>query len=233
MISCIMPTRGDLLAARFAIECFLAQSYPAKELVVVCSKAASEVERHIGALSNERIRFIQAPDAATVGDLRNRAIAHTVGDFLAVWDDDDLYHPDRLMMQMMALQTMRATAGVLRREILWWPAERRLAVSQGGIWENSMLARRSDVPPYPSLSREEDTAVIKQVLLNTRFADIDLPFLYVRIYHGRNIWDADHFRRFFDLASVPHERSAYEARLAELSALMPMREYGEALAASA
>jgi glycosyltransferase involved in cell wall biosynthesis len=233
LISCMMPTRGKLVPARFAIECFRRQSYPAKELVVVCRSPDSEVKLFVETLGDPAIRAFDAPNAPTVGDLRNEAVARSRGEFVATWDDDDLYHPERLTLQMNALQATRASAGVLRCEILWWPAERRLAVSRGGLWENSMLARRDVLPTYPSLSREEDTKVIKKLLFNNRFALIDLQFLYVRIYHGGNIWDADHFARFFDLASVPHDDSAYAARLAELGAFVPIQQYADAIARGA
>jgi glycosyltransferase involved in cell wall biosynthesis len=233
LISCIMPTRGRLVPARFAIECFRRQSYPTRELVIVCRSPDSEVKRYVDALGDPGMRAFDTPDAATIGDLRNEAVARSRGEFVATWDDDDLHHPDRLALQMRALQVSRASAGVLRCEILWWPAERRLAVSRGGIWENSMLARRDVLPVYPSLSREEDTKVIKTLLHKNRFALIDIQFLYVRIYHGGNIWDADHFSRFFDLASVPHEDSAYAARLAELGTVVPIQQYADAIAPDA
>jgi len=114
LISCIMPTRGHLVPARFAIDCFRRQSYPAKELVIICRSPDSEVKRHVDALGDPSIRAFDAPDAATVGDLRNEAVARSRGEFVATWDDDDLHHPDRLTLQMRALRVTRASAGVLR-----------------------------------------------------------------------------------------------------------------------
>src|SRR5687767_12945126 len=95
LISCIMPTRGPLVPARFAIDCFRRQTYPAKELVVVCRSPDSEVKSYVDGLGDPGIRAFDTPDAATVGDLRNEAVARSQGEFVATWDDDDLYHPDR------------------------------------------------------------------------------------------------------------------------------------------
>jgi glycosyltransferase involved in cell wall biosynthesis len=230
LISCLMPTRGDTVPARFAIECFQRQTYPNRELVAVCRTSGSEVKRFIETLGDARISYFEAPDAETVGDLRNITIERSTGEYLATWDDDDLYHPDRLTLQFMVAEQYQADAVVLLREALWWPARRRFAYSRERRWENSLLAKRSDMPRYPSLAKSSDRAVTFELVKKARFAALNLPHLYVRTYHGRNIWDPAHFEGHFRKATVVCRPDDYQATLNGFGASVPILDYAEALA---
>jgi glycosyltransferase involved in cell wall biosynthesis len=230
LISCLMPTRGDLTPARFAIECFLQQTYPCRELVIVCRTLDSEVKRFVQSLDDSRIRFVEAPDAQTVGDLRNVTVERGRGDYIATWDDDDLYHPDRLMLQFQPLQQFGAGGCVLIRETLWWPARNLLACSRLRPWENSLLAKRSEVPRYLSLPRRSDHHLVRELALKVRLATLNLPHLYVRTYHGQNIWGAPHFENQFRKATVVCENRDYEAALSAFAETVPILEYADALA---
>lgn len=227
MISCTMPTRGHIFPARFAIEAFQRQSYPNRELVVVCKTPGSEVGRYLAALADPNIRFFETPDADTVGDLRNRALSQCRGSLICVWDDDDLYGLTRLEDQLAAMLAFDSPACFLQREILWWPSARRLAVSKGSIWENSMLASRDAVPAYPSLTHGEDTAIVTKIFAAGNGILLDAPRNYIRVYHGANSWDAGHFERFFDRASLAVPQEDYDARFDRIAASQPLRAYLE------
>ncbi len=231
LVSCIMPTRGTLFPARFAIDCFLGQSWAERELIVVCASPDSEVERHIAGLADSRIRFHLVEGAATVGEMRNRAIALAAGELICVWDDDDLSHPQRIARQLAAMQALDAAACFMARELLWWPARRRLAISQMRIWENTMLADRSALPPYPDVVRGGDTEVSKALRRSARLLMIDHPASYCRVYHGANLWDAEHFEMFFDAASETLADSGYDEALARLAADVPIADYARATGA--
>jgi len=136
LISCIMPTRGFAFPARLAIDCFCNQTYPNRELVIVSATVDSEVKALVAQLRDPRIRMIEAPDAQTVGALRNAAIAEAEGDLISIWDDDDLSHADRLWWQSTGLDQVDGDACFLSNVILWWPARTRLAISST-LWTRS------------------------------------------------------------------------------------------------
>lgn len=229
LISCLMPTRGKLMPARFAIECFLRQTYPHRELVVISAAAGSEVEQHVEALGDPRIHFHRAAAAVTAGALRNEAMAFARGEYLAIWDDDDLSHSDRLTGQMDAIAALEADAAMLDRELLWWPERQRLAISAHRLWENSLLVRREAMPPFPDIPRGGDTMVAKVLRATSRLIAVDHPASYCYVFHGGNIWNSGHFEMLLGNATEQIEGEGYAAAIAELAADMPIADYAEAV----
>ena len=156
LVSCLMISRGRLLPARHAIECFRCQTYRQRELVIIDDNPASELAEFLAVLDDPLIRHIILPASqGCLGSLRNRALAESRGDMVCQWDDDDLFDARRIAWQVEALQTSGAQACFLHRWTLWWPAEHRIAVSGERIWEGSMLAQRAAVPAYPDQRRGE------------------------------------------------------------------------------
>lgn len=185
MVSCLMVTqksRADL-AAR-AIRCWREQTYPSTELIVVTDDPDG------AEIMEPEASVIPAPPGAPLGELRNIALWHAGGAYVAQWDDDDWYHPDRLDRQVIRLeQDLEAGACFLEKLQFAWPAEDIYAESPATLWECSMLARASLVPRYPSLARGEDTPVASSL----KPAMLLAPELYVRVIHDRNTWGEAHF----------------------------------------
>lgn len=230
LISCLMVTRGRAPQARLAIQSFLNQTWNERELVIVddtpVQPGSRALEEHVSSLADARIRYIQLPSRGqTLGDLRNFAVSKARGEFIAQWDDDDLSHPRRLEMQMASLQVFKADSAFLQRELIWWPAKNRLAVSRSRVWESTILCRKAALPPYPSLARGEDTPVVSQIMNELRVALLDAPFLYIYIRHGLNTFEAAHFDRHWDLADERYQRLSYFRMRDALSARFPLDDY--------
>lgn len=96
MISCIMPTADRLNCVPHAVNQFLAQTYPDKELIVLDS-GNYNCERLVR--EHPSVKYVRTT-AKWIGDLRNEAIRHTAGDVISHWDDDDLHHPSQLAYLM-------------------------------------------------------------------------------------------------------------------------------------
>lgn len=92
-----MPTRGRPGLVQLAIERFLAQDYPARELVVVVDPddASPQVPRDVV--------VVRTSERLTVGAKRNVACERARGALVAHWDDDDWYPRSRLSRQVAAL----------------------------------------------------------------------------------------------------------------------------------
>lgn len=231
LISCIMATRGNAFPAGHAIACFQQQSHPERELVIVCTSAGSEVETLIRDIADPRIRFVHAPDASSVGAMRNAAIAEAKGELVCVWDDDDLSHPDRLKWQLAGLVAAQCDAGYLGRILLWQPHRQRIAVSAGRAWENTMLARRDIVPPYTTGRTGSDTILTEELIARHGVVTVDQPTAYCYVAHGGNLWNDAHFDMLFGHAERVAEGEGYANDLELLSRVMPVREYEAGLAA--
>lgn len=223
LVSCLMVTARRTGLAWRAIQCFRAQTYPARELVIINDDPDPELHDRVTGLGDERIRHVRLPpQGTTLGALRNIAVSHARGDLVAQWDDDDLYDPERIEVQVAALESLAADVCLLRREQMWWPATRRLATSPPRAWEGSMLARRSAMGLYPEQRRGEDTALMTRLIRGARAVILDAPWLYIYVFHGANTFDAGHFAELFDAAEAIDEGCDYVQAVIALSHRLPI-----------
>ena len=237
LISCLMVTRGRRALLEFAIGCFARQTYPNRELVIVCDSPAlpqdDPLERAIRAAGCQNVRLIRVDAAgrqggATLGELRNIAVDHAAGRYVCQWDDDDLYDPCRLQMQQRVLAAAGAQACLLGRWMIWWPAEDRLAVSCERDWEGSLLCEKAVMPRYPALRRGEDTPVVEQLRRSARVVRMDLPRLYTYVVHGGNTFGPPHFEVHWQTATARFDGDRCRAVLEEMGKRLPMEAYRRA-----
>jgi hypothetical protein len=62
-------------------------------------------------------------------------------------------------------------------------------------WEQSMIAERAILPPFPNVSKSEDTPVVAELIRQRQVTLLDRPELYIYTYHGMNTWDGYHWKR--------------------------------------
>ena len=232
LISCLMVSRGCLFPARFAIGCYQRQTWPHRELLIVCGVPGNQLADYVAALGDPTIRFVST-DPASLGELRNVSVDAARGSLLCQWDDDDLYHAQRLEFQHEQLAASAAAAHFLRRLVVWWPAQRRLAISKRRVWEGSMLVRREALGRYLPIGRREDTRAVGDLRQHRdRIALTDEPLAYCYIIHGSNTSGPGHVARLFATASETVAAEEYEDRLKELAGVWPMHAYQDALHSS-
>ena len=231
LVCALMVTARRYALAMVAIASFQAQDYPNCELVIVEDDSDPRLEQAVAALNDPRVRLIKcAPGEFTLGELRNQAISAARGEWVCQWDDDDLYDPARLRLQMAAIQAANADGCFLLRWTIWWPQQRRFASSVERLWEGSLLARKALLEPYPSLKRGEDTPVTEAFFKRARVVGLDAPRLYVYVVHGNNTFDPAHFDAHWQDA---HQRFAgLKARRVkqELCKRLDLEAYLDALA---
>src|SRR4051794_36348973 len=90
LISCIMPTYNRRAYVPRAIEYFLRQDYPNKELIIV-DDGTDPVSDLVPA--DERIRYIRLNVKQPIGTKRNLACQEARGSIIIHWDDDDWHAP--------------------------------------------------------------------------------------------------------------------------------------------
>ncbi|MCI3953600.1 MAG: hypothetical protein K0R53_3100 [Burkholderiales bacterium] len=229
LVSCLMVTRGRLFPSRFAVDCFRHQTYANRELLLVCDGPGTEIEEYCRTLGDERIRIVypKAP-VSSLGELRNLSLQAARGEWVCQWDDDDLYHPQRLELGMAVCMSMQAVAFFLSRWLLWSPSAKKIGISGAREWEGSMLALKSCVPAYPGLARGEDTAVAHAIIGNRRVVLADAPWLYTYVQTGANTWTDRHFEEIWQAASLVEDGAAYDAALRAVSASGPHLAYASA-----
>ncbi len=226
LVSCVMITRGGLSPGQYAVECFRRQTYANRELVIVVDGSAVELLEHVATLNDARIRCVrQTGPKIPLGELRNLAIANALGEYICLWDDDDLSDPERVEVQLAALQASGADACLLHRCTLWWPKRHRLGISRARLWENSTLARKAVLPAFPAIQYCEDTPVIEELSWRSPILGLEAPHLYTYIFHNANSVAGDNFVAHFNHAGKRWLGDDYVARLESLNARLPVRDY--------
>lgn len=88
-----------------------------------------------------------------------------------------------------------------------------------------MVARRAGTPPYPSLRRGGDTALVEELSTTQAISAIGRPAGYCYVAHGANLWDNAHFDMLFANALTAYNGAGYARILGELSGDLPFAAY--------
>ena len=108
-ISCIMLARGRPELAQRSLHCWLAQTWEARELVILDD---ADMRAFGTPPAHEMIQYHLLPRRLTVGAKRNLACSRAQGEIIAHWDSDDWYAPERLADQVKRLiESGRAVTG--------------------------------------------------------------------------------------------------------------------------
>jgi hypothetical protein len=159
LVSCVCPTttrRAQWLP--LAIGYFMAQSYAARELLIVVDQDGYVPD----VPADPRIQVLYSPRGITLGAKRNFACQHSAG-LIAHFDDDDFSAPGRLEDQVTRLiESGKALTGYARMKFTdgkqWWRYEDE-------TWPlgTSLLYRRDwwERHPFPPVAVASDTPFIK------------------------------------------------------------------------
>jgi glycosyltransferase involved in cell wall biosynthesis len=203
-ISCLMVTADRRALAERSVDCFLAQTYPNRELIVV-DDGAQDYAPLLSRVPADRLihhRIAKDP-ATTLGALRNLSLDLARGELIAQWDDDDWFDPERLARQVVVLGDRAACwcpVALMHLADPAWLTRPYIGWFQGGV-PSTILHRRRDDIRYPLERKGEDSTYRDawrrhgHVLL-----DEDEAALLIRCFHGANTWDRDHFEKRIALA---------------------------------
>jgi glycosyltransferase involved in cell wall biosynthesis len=203
LVTCMMITKDRLEYAKIAIRDFIAQTYTRKELLIV-TDSQDGTYSYVKSLDRPDITVRQLPsESRTLGELRNYAVQEARGIYVIQWDDDDLYHPSRISVQMLHLLENQAVGCFMREWLMAWPSEKRYAVSypRDTGWEGTGIIRKDVYPIYPKERLGEDTVMMMRLWKNYPNDVIVIDgyeCLYIYRIHARNSWGRDHAKGLFD-----------------------------------
>jgi hypothetical protein len=190
LVSCILPTANRRHLLPRAIQCFLRQTYPNRELVVV-DDGTDPVRDLIPC--DSRVRYVRLEGPRTLGHKRNLACGFARGEVLAHWDDDDWSAGWRLAYQMEALSSngwasLCGIARVLfydpRNDRAW---EYRYPPDQKGwLCGGALCYRKSfwEAHPFPDFHGGEDTRFIWEAPERSLLALPDNSFFVGMVHSG-------------------------------------------------
>jgi hypothetical protein len=196
-ITCLCITSGRVAFLKKAVQCFLEQTYPQRELVIVHGPEDKATCKYLAGIKEPMILQAVVPEfnLLPLGSLRNISLGMGTGKYVAIWDDDDWSHPARLEEQMRVIQTTGLPGCALRRLTLYDYVTSRAYLSGKRSWENTLLVERSVLPSYPNIAKGEDTPVAERLAHDGQLAALDAAELYVYTYHGQNTWGRHHWER--------------------------------------
>ena len=191
LVTAVMITgmhKSRYALARVAIECFKKQTYPNKELLIINHGGESLFT------GDARIRELRLTKSKTdtVGDLRNLGLKYADGEYIISWDDDDWHHPKRIQTQMTA--QLDGSAVFLKHRINYSFKNGCALYDVAAKGAEATILHPKNVEfRYPSLLRGSDTTFANS--FKKRIALDNDPALYIRFYHGLNLWDDGHIMR--------------------------------------
>lgn len=198
LVSCIMPTYNRRPYVQHALEMFLQQDYPNRELIIV-DDGTDRIQDLIPAGTD--ITYFRPPRRMTIGAKRNAACQRARGEIIVHWDDDDWYSPDRLRYQVSPIVAGVADlTGLENAFVLQLPAgefwttdahlHQRMFVEN--VHGGTLVYRKSIWSAgvrYPEVNLAEDASLLYHAKLKgNRLLRLANPGVFVYVRHGRNAW---------------------------------------------
>jgi glycosyltransferase involved in cell wall biosynthesis len=104
VVSAIIPTYNRARDVRLAVASAVAQTYPAAalEIVVIDDGGSDDTEQVLAREFGDRVRYMRKTNGG-VSAARNFGMQHSSGEYIALLDDDDEWHPTKIQVQSAIL----------------------------------------------------------------------------------------------------------------------------------
>ncbi|WP_239152413.1 glycosyltransferase family 2 protein [Virgisporangium aliadipatigenens] len=98
-VSVVIPTRARPPLVTRAVRSALAQTLPDIEVIVVVDGPDPDTDTALAAVDDPRLRVVRLPESGGAPHARNVGVEHARAPFVALLDDDDEWHPEKLAVQ--------------------------------------------------------------------------------------------------------------------------------------
>jgi glycosyltransferase involved in cell wall biosynthesis len=215
LVSVVVATnRGGPFLAE-TLDSVAAQTYPHLELVLVDDGSEKPVE--IASITEGRkgVTVVRQP-AGGVSTARNTGVAHTRGGLLVFLDDDDVWHPERIELQVAAMADPGIVLSYCGMRTVDESGVELVAADQQqvadvhevlrrtmAIMVPNIMVRRSTFVRiggfHPAFRRAQDLDLVIRLALEGSFAFVDRTLVDYRRHAGNNT------RRYRELCrSIDH-----------------------------
>ncbi|HEX2829886.1 MAG TPA: glycosyltransferase [Burkholderiales bacterium] len=217
LISCLMVTGDRFGHFKHSVGCYLRQTYPHKELVIVTDELSpiAAIREHVAKLGHDDVRVVHVNGRNKLGRLRNRSLAEARGDVFCQWDDDDSSHPDRLAVQLEAMRQDDSTACCLQDhfhyfqttgEVYWTDWDEVVYKGHPGTLMHVRAVEREPTYPEIGMNAQRGEDLVFYLRLFRRLTLIrNMPYLFAYTFHGGNTWAEQHHREIASRAVAAAE----------------------------
>jgi glycosyltransferase involved in cell wall biosynthesis len=206
LVSCLCVTWNRTALLERSIGLFNHQTYPNKELVVVCRSEDYDTLNLLRKANQTNIKVFSIENASqrTLGELRNISIENSKGDYVCQWDDDDWYHPTRIDIQHTAIRESGKRGSVLSYILMFDMNRKQAYLSTRRAWENSVMCERrlltEESIKFPALNKGEDTPFVSELINLNVLVPVVKPELYIYNNTGINTCDSSHFASLYGIS---------------------------------
>lgn len=179
-VSCLLLTKNRREFLRRAVRYFIDQTYPNKELIVVAD-SFSDIEGCVPVSSSISVLY----HPGCIGEKRNAGCHIARGKYIAVWDDDDWQHPDRIATQVRLLEAGAHITGNPRARFHDLTSGRQLRYANPAtlLVGSTIMFRKEDwlEHPYPEIQVQEDSQFISKFSaagIARDSTDLTIPFIH-------------------------------------------------------
>ena len=177
LVSIVLPTYNRAYLLKRAIQSVLNQTYRNFELIVVDDGSTDNTKEVVEDFHDKRIRYVAHEKRRGANAARNTGIKLAEGEYVAFQDDDDIWLPRKLEIQIRVFQSSSRNIGVVytgcwridykRRKVFYLPSMKKSQI-EGYIYSN--ILKENFIPTT--------TAVIKrECFQHSGFFDENLPRL--------------------------------------------------------
>jgi len=203
LVSVVIPTRNRRQLLEFTLATVLAQQAVQLEAIVVDEASDDGTADMLAAHSDPRVRHVRHNRPLGVAAARNRGLAEARGEWVGLLDDDDLWAPDKLAVQLRVAEGQGApwvcsgavaVDGALRVVEVYRPPDpaRLRDRSQSARWRNAgssnVLVRTALVREVggldPALRHLADWDLWRKLAAAAAPAVVDAPAVAYRLHRG-------------------------------------------------
>ncbi|MCK8083867.1 glycosyltransferase family A protein [Vibrio sp. 1CM24A] len=104
LISVVIPTHNRSIMLDRAINSVLTQTYENLEVIVVDDASTDDTENLVSSYQDSRVSYIKIKNSKGANFARNTGVRSSNGEYVAFLDDDDIWFPNKLFLQVEMLK---------------------------------------------------------------------------------------------------------------------------------
>ena len=207
-ISVIIPAYNRSMLIRETIESVLVQTFSNWELIIVDDGSTDNTIELINSIQDPRIRVLSVPHCGNIAMLRNIGVQNSSGNWISFLDSDDTWVPQKLQLQLNALQknakkwsyggfelmnetgttiptkygTYNSFSGWIIRKIITYQATANIS---SVMLARSLFNEVGEFNSDPKLFCREDYEFVLRLALHAEAIAIDIVLVRVRDHKNR------------------------------------------------